>query len=954
MWKVGMIAWMGVSGWIGLAQANEWRVDKKGGSNFATIQEAIDGAADGDVIWVGDGTWTGDGNRDIDFRGKAIRVRSANGPERCVIDCGGGVAEPHFGFIFQAGEGRDSVVEGFTIINGWHEEAGAIVCSYGTIQNAKAANPTIWRCVIRNNFGKKAGALYSYSLCGPRIAECVIANNLSEQVGGIHFSDECSPEVISCRIYGNQGEFVGGIRTGGARCRGTVANSVICGNGSEWGTEASGIEWWAYGGSLTLTNCTIVNNMGGPGVLIGGGGDPTGTITNCIVWGNTGNEWNDGQLYFWQMNPTITHCDIQGGWTGPGNIDADSLFVDAYGSDGGQGTMDDDLRLIGGSPCLDAGDNAAVPDWMTIDAGGDQRIQNGVVDIGAYEGQHQGLAVTPKDLTILEGQTASFTIRLGTDPYETIEVEVLVATGDGDIQITSPKILHFDSSNFDQPQTVSLAAGEDSDCYGGLTIFMVRATEFVSVQVRAVEIDNDSILYVDTNQDGNGGGADWANAFATLQEALTTARNVPGIHEIRVAQGTYQPDDGNTATPGDRKASFELIDGVVLKGGYAGTGAPNPDQRDIQRYETILSGDLNFDDTAGPADPNWVTDESRGENSYHVVFANHPIEGTEIDGFTIVSGNSNGEGFITLDQHGGGLVFIGGELTIRRCRFERNSAIWGGGLAFAGGSPVVEDCVFVNNAAQNHGGAMMSEESSIRKVRGCRFAANVAGMMGGAVWNFDDNPAYVNCLFEGNRAGDGGGAVWQVDNGDYRFIQCTFVGNRTDGDGGALYCTEWPYLSGCIFWDNPDKTGSGEQSHVYHWFEPMAFRYSCVQGWTGTLSGPGNIGDDPMFVNAAGGDYHLKSQAGRWDPVDKAWVQDIVTSPCVDAGDPAALIGLEPFPDGGVVNMGADGGTSEASKSYFGKPVCEVIVAGDINGDCKVDLGDFAILAGHWLEANSS
>jgi len=77
---------------------------------------------------------------------------------------------------------------------------------------------------------------------------------------------------------------------------------------------------------------------------------------------------------------------------------------------------------------------------------------------------------------------------------------------------------------------------------------------------------------------------------------------------------------------------------------------------------------------------------------------------------------------------------------------------------------------------------------------------------------------------------------------------------------------------------------------------------------------------------------------------------DEVTSLCIDAGDPMSAIGFEPFPNGGVINMGAYGGTGEASKSYFGGPVCETIVAGDINGDCIVDFKDFAIMALHWLQ----
>jgi hypothetical protein len=83
-------------------------------------------------------------------------------------------------------------------------------------------------------------------------------------------------------------------------------------------------------------------------------------------------------------------------------------------------------------------------------------------------------------------------------------------------------------------------------------------------------------------------------------------------------------------------------------------------------------------------------------------------------------------------------------------------------------------------------------------------------------------------------------------------------------------------------------------------------------------------------------------------------VKDDVTSPCIDAGDPNSPVGEEPFPNGGRINMGAYGGTAEASKSYFGEPVCETIIAGDINGDCRVDSKDLAILAQHWLNSSDA
>ncbi len=78
-------------------------------------------------------------------------------------------------------------------------------------------------------------------------------------------------------------------------------------------------------------------------------------------------------------------------------------------------------------------------------------------------------------------------------------------------------------------------------------------------------------------------------------------------------------------------------------------------------------------------------------------------------------------------------------------------------------------------------------------------------------------------------------------------------------------------------------------------------------------------------------------------------MRDEVTSGCIDAGDPNGLLGVEPFPNGGFVNLGAYGGTAEASKSYFGEPICEDQLAGDINGDCRVDHADIDILLMHWL-----
>ena len=79
--------------------------------------------------------------------------------------------------------------------------------------------------------------------------------------------------------------------------------------------------------------------------------------------------------------------------------------------------------------------------------------------------------------------------------------------------------------------------------------------------------------------------------------------------------------------------------------------------------------------------------------------------------------------------------------------------------------------------------------------------------------------------------------------------------------------------------------------------------------------GVGNINTDPLFADSINCDYHLMSQTGRWNPVNLVWVQDASSSPCIDAGNPSSDVGLEPAPNGSVINMGVYGGTEHASKS---------------------------------------
>lgn len=490
------------------------------------------------------------------------------------------------------------------------------------------------------------------------------------------------------------------------------------------------------------------------------------------------------------------------------------------------------------------------------------------------------------------------------------------------------------------------------------------------------------ILYVDADATGANDGSSWENAFIDLQDALTAAEDGD---EIRVAQGTYKPDQGAGVTPGDREATFQLINGVALKGGYAGHGEEDPDARNIEAYESILSGDLNDNDSV-VANPRDLSDEpTRSENSIHVVTGSNTEATAILDGFTITAGNAHGDFATDPDNdhgRGGGMVIDDGSPTVRNCMFRDNSADWFGGAVFnAGGSDTsFFNITFVNNgtgdlshAGYVSGGGALGITESAPSFFGCQFIGNEsrwAGALlsvygsrvvlaecsfvenealegeGGAVHStYDSDLLITGSLFVGNAAADRGGAV--CDNGGGSTVRnCTVYGNSAGVRGGGLCALAGTMdIQSCILWGN--TAGVQESQIGIGGGVQVTVAYSDVDGgvWWG---GVGNMDVDPAFVNPDSGDFHLKSQAGHFHP--GGWVLDDVTSPCIDAGDPMSPIGLEAFPNGGRINMGAYGGMAEASKSYFGTEPCETIVAGDINGDCRINMLDLAIIALHWLE----
>ena len=162
--------------------------------DHSTIQAGIDAASNGDTVSVADGTYVGLGNKDLDFNGKAITVKSDNGPENCVIDC----EDNGRGFHFHSGETQSSVLSGFTITNGQADYGGGINCS--------SSSPTILNCRIIGNTAKFGGGLFCDFRC--TVTNCIIAGNTASWGGGIDIVFAPGPnKITNCTITGNTASF---------------------------------------------------------------------------------------------------------------------------------------------------------------------------------------------------------------------------------------------------------------------------------------------------------------------------------------------------------------------------------------------------------------------------------------------------------------------------------------------------------------------------------------------------------------------------------------------------------------------------------------------------------------------------------------------------------------------------------------------------------------------------
>ena len=920
--------------------------DVSQGNPFCKIQTAINAAVNGDTILVADGVYTGTLNKNLDFGGKLITLQSASGnAAACIIDCQGSGR----GFYFHTGETAGAIVDGFTIRNG-----NATTSSPGGAKGAgvycSGAGPSLTDCIISGNTATNATSAYGGGVCcassSATLTNCTISGNAvtgstSSYGGGVSFSGG-NATLTDCRISDNrvtasQYPFGGGVYCVSSASP-TLANCTISDNTATGPTAGSGGGVYSTSSSpkllscliaanrahsfgagiscsssaLVLTNCTIAGNsaaISGGGVY-SAGSTATPQFTNNILWGDVPQE-----IYVSSSTPVVTYCDVQGGYTGTGNINIDPGFA-----------FIDEFHLMPGSPCIDAGTNTPPGGLPANDPEGNARPLDGngdgqaKADLGAYEfnpaattiavsprrialyvpqgEQGQGmLAIRNAGTGVLHWAVSEDAFWLQTDPLQgesTGEIDTVTLTADA---TTLPHgtyltaLIVSDPEAHNTPRLVEVTLN--------VTATLLVPSQYTTIQaaIDATAGLGDQVLVGDGTYTGTG------NKDLDFHGKAIIVRSASGnpagcVIDCQGSGRGFYFHSGETA--GAVVRDFTVQNGNASTGGgvycYGDSNPTLVNCRILNNTATAslpLGGGLSCDH-ASPTllncviSGNIVDGRSTSSPAYgggvYCSGSSPTLLGCSISNNSVV-------GLPDYSDLGGGGVFCDGSyLTLSNCTIDGNTARTGAGIrSQESSSLVLADCIIRRNLAFYDGGGVTSGSGGLT-MRNCAISDNTACANGGGVYTVSSTSTLINCSIEGNKANSRGGALYFASD-SLTLTNCTISGNTARSTGGALYCEGYSstsQLTNCILWgDTPQEIYVSSGSPVV--------TYCDVQGgYTGT----GNVNADPGLAFAE--DFHL-----------------MPGSPCIDAGTNTPAGGL-PTTDAEGIPRPVDGNGDGMAKADMG------------------------------------
>ena len=572
----------------------------------------------------------------------------------------------------------------------------------GGMYNSDESSPTVTNCTFSGNsasgYHGSGGGMYN-SNSSPTVTNCTFTGNSAEYRGdgaGMYNYNYSSPTVTNCTFTGNSAYDGGGMFNSSSSP--TVTNCTFTGNLA----HDSGGGMFNYESSPTVANCTFTDNCANWAHLGGGMYNcySSPTVTNCILWGDSPREvYNLGSSY-----TVVAYSDIEGGYEGEGNLDADPLFVS-----GDAGV----LRLRAGSPCIDSGTATGAP---PTDLRGVARPQGAGLDMGAYEYDGTPAACIDADRTfdcvplMVEFTDESYA---GDGPL----LSWLWDFGDGGTSGT-PNPTH----TFVEPGVYTVT----------LTVTSALGTDTVTLDIRALPA---APWYADAgNTAGPWDGASWATAFQTIQEAIEAAAAAGG-GQVWVAAGTY-------TSSSDPVVSMKPY--VQVYAGFPG-GETARDQRDWDAHQTTIDGE----DTR-----RCVTGANAATLDGFIVTQGYACAGggmynrhssPTVTNCTFTANSAYGRG-------GGMCNENYSSPTVTNCTFTANSADSSGGgmcnYSYSSPTVTVTNCTFTDNSA-DHGGGMYNRHSS-PTVTNCTFSNNTAEYGGGGMYTSYSSPTVTNCILWGD------------------------------------------------------------------------------------------------------------------------------------------------------------------------------------------------------------
>jgi parallel beta-helix repeat protein/predicted outer membrane repeat protein len=659
--------------------------------------------------------------------------------------------------------------------------SGNAASSGGGMMNWEASNPTLTNITFSHNAAtSNGGGMYNY-LSSPQLTAVVFEVNTAASEGGGMFNfSSSSPTLTDTTFYSNTAAEGGGMHNYSSS---SPHLTDVTFNDNTASSRGGGMYNY-LNSSPTLTRATFSANS----ATNEGGGmynftDSSPIIMDVIFSGNSAS-YGGGMFNQQYGNPTLTNCTFSDNTAGFGG--------GIYNKYQSSPTL---KNCVFSSNTANQGGGLHNYDQSSPHLWNVTLYSNSAGQYGG--GIYNDLNSNPLLInSILWGNTSQIYNITGSSPLVTYSDIQGGYAGTGNINLNP---LFADPANDNlRPRAGSpvINAGTNSGCPTSDMDGNPRPFG-ATCDMGAYETAFSGIIYVDVDATGWATGASWADAFTNMQDALTVAH--PGT-EVWVAAGTYKPTTGT-----DRTATFQLKDGVGVYGGFAGTETTR-DQRNWTANVTILSGDIDNNDSQTPIITDITTVTGTTTNSYHVVIG---ADGATLDGFTITAGNANGAS--DPDYFGGGMFNATSEPAVTNVIFSGNqSGGDGGGMFNWNSSPALTNVTFVSNRAAFYGGGMGNQNYNSPTLTNVTFTDNHA-TYGGGMSNRDfSNPVLVNVTFDGNQGSDQGGGMYNFNYSSPTLTDVTFTGNQSPSGGGMNnYANCNPSLTDVTFSDNQATNGGG-------------------------------------------------------------------------------------------------------------------------------------------------